>query len=145
MVQMLGNVVVVKSIDSFDPWKMSVHTIPNLFFLWWRSYFTCTSRRTGNFLKHSSSINWIHPAFLFYQKYSCYREIVRWSGVLVTTVSNIVQCCWQGFFCVSRPCCPPGVGSTPCWMTLTWWSAATCPASPTERRRDTSSARYSIL
>lgn len=45
-------------------------------------------------------------------------------------------------FCVSRPCCPPGAGLIQCWMTLTWWSTATYPASPTERRRDTSSARY---
>lgn len=65
---MLGNVVVVKSIDSFDPWEMSVHTIPNLFFLWWRSYFSCKSRKTGNFLKYSSSINWIHPAYFILLK-----------------------------------------------------------------------------
>lgn len=44
---------------------------------------------------------------------------------------------------VFRPCCPPGVGSIPCWMTLTWWSDAFSLASSTERRRDISSARYS--
>lgn len=46
--------------------------------------------------------------------------------------------------CTSRLCCPPDVGSIPCWTTLTWWSAATCPASPTGRRRDTFSARCNI-
>ena len=46
------------------------------------------------------------------------------------------------FLCVFRPCCPPGVGLTQCWTTPTWWSAATCPASPRERRTDISSARY---
>lgn len=44
--------------------------------------------------------------------------------------------------CASRLCCPPGVGSTRSWTTLTWWSAATCPAFPRGRRRDTSSARW---
>lgn len=47
-------------------------------------------------------------------------------------------------FSTFRLCCPPGVGSIQCWMTLTWWSAATCPVWPRERRRVTSSARYNI-
>lgn len=44
--------------------------------------------------------------------------------------------------CVYRHCCPPGVGSIQCWMTLIWWSDVTSPASQKERRRGISSVRY---
>lgn len=60
----------------------------------------------------------------------------------LTTTLKCLALCLNIVLCVSRPCCPPGAGLIQCWMTLTWWSTVTCPASPTERRRDTSSARY---
>lgn len=69
-------------------------------------------------------------------------------GYLCQNLCVLKHICHQAvqtfpFSLLSRPCCPPGAGSIPCWMTPIWLSDAVSLASSTERRKDISSVRYS--
>lgn len=144
---MLGTGVVLGSIGSFDPREVSVHTIslsvmeqPQTCCVC--NLFSCKSNKL-DFISSVILVLSTEIAFspsMFLPMTFQLNIVVITSRADVTTVS-MYSSTVNGVSCVFRPFYPPDVGLIRCWMTLIWLSAATCPASPRERRRDTSSAR----